>query len=172
VPRHKKPAGAAVDKRNGRQVELQRVAGERFDPPDGLCGQALEQWERYWDDPVSQVHTKADQDLLRRWIANVDRYWRLIREADEQPLTRNSQGQVANPLYAVALKVEASVKADEAQLGIGPKNRAALGIAVVAEQRSLADMNARYSGGANGGTDRAEDEEDPRLQVIRGEVEA
>lgn len=169
MPRAKKPAGAAVDKRNGRRAELARVAGDRFDPPDGLCAQALTQWDRYWDDAVSQVQTAADRDLLCRWIANVNRYWRLIGAADEEPLTRNSQGQVANPLYAVALKVEASVKADESQLGIGPKNRAALGIAVISERKSLAEMNANYSGGADVGTDEAE--EDPRLTIVQGAAE-
>lgn len=171
MPRVKKPAGATVDKRNGRRAELARVAGERFDPPDGLCEQALTQWDRYWDDPVSQVQTAADRDLLCRWIANVNRYWRLIGAADAQPVTRNSQGEVANPLYAVALKVEASVKADEAQLGIGPKNRAALGIAVISERKSLAEMNAAYAGGADVGTGPGEEEEDPRLTIVQGQAE-
>ncbi|MEV4180196.1 hypothetical protein AB0J28_01955 [Streptosporangium canum] len=170
MPRTKKPAGSTVDKRNGRKAELANLPGARFDPPDDLCDQALGQWDRYWDDPVSQVQTPADHDLLCRWIANVDRYWRLIREADLEPMTTNSQGRVANPLYAIALKIETSVKADEAQIGIGPKNRAALGIAVVAERRSLADMNARYGGGVDGSNDRVE-EEDPRLRVIQGTAE-
>ena len=169
MPRVKKPAGTSVDKRNGRWAELARVSGERFDPPKGLCDQALTQWGRYWDDAVSQVQTAADRDLLCRWISNVNRYWRLIGAADEEPMTRNSQGQVANPLYAVALKVEASVKANEAQLGIGPKNRAALGIAVISERKSLAEMNAAYSGGADVGTDQGE--EDPRLTIVQGQAE-
>jgi P27 family predicted phage terminase small subunit len=169
VPRPKKPAGTTADKRNGRRAELDRVAGERFDPPDGLCELAQQQWEAYWSDAVASVQTRADHALLVRWIKNVDRYTRLIAEADAEPLTSNSQGHVANPLYAVALKVEASIKADEAQLGIGPKNRSALGIAVISERRSLADMNARYGGGQdNGGSgqDAKQQDEDPRLTVI------
>jgi phage terminase small subunit len=141
------------------------VGSARFDPPPGLCDQAVQQWDAYWADPVSKVQTVADRNLLERWISNVDRYWRLIGEADKKPTTRNSQGTVANPLYAVALKVEASIKVDEAQLGVGPKNRAALGIAVLTEQRSLADMNTRY-GGDVGDSDEASG--DPRLTVIEG----
>lgn len=163
MPRSKKPPGQAVDRRNGRQAELARIAGDRFDPPDGLCEIATGQWDAYWNDPVCSVQTPADRALLLRWIKNVDRYWRLIAEADKRPRTKNSQGFVANPLYAVAFKVESSIKADEAQLGIGPKNRAALGIAVIAEQRSLADMNAAY-GGADGAS--GDEGEDPRLQVV------
>lgn len=169
MPRTKKPASNVVDKRNGRRTELQQVTGNRFDPPDGLCEQALHQWDAYWDDQVSQVYTQADRNLLERWIGNVDRYWRLIVEADARPMTQNSQGNVANPLYAVAFKIEASIKADEAQLGIGPKNRAALGIAVITEQKSLADMNAKYGGDVEY-SDEATEEADPRLQVVEGEL--
>lgn len=171
MPRTKKPAGTTVDKRNGRNVQLQQIGGERFDPPADLCEQARQQWDAYWSDPVSQVQTTADRNLLERWVVNVDRYWRLIGEADKQPMTENSQGRVANPLYAIALKVESSVKADEAQLGIGPKNRAALGIAVITERRSLHDMNARYGGAGDDHSTAIEAaEEDPRLQVIEGEL--
>ena len=165
MPRTKKPAGSTVDKRNGRQAELTRVAGERFDPPDDLCEIAATQWDSYWSDPVSSVQTKADRALLLRWIKNVDRYCRLIEAADGEPLTSNSQGQVANPLYAIALKVEASVKADEAQLGIGPKNRSALGIAVISEKRSLADLNRSYGGAGDDHRD-SPTEDDPRLRVV------
>lgn len=170
MPRTKKPAGTTVDKRNGRNVRLRHVGGERFDPPGDLCDQAGQQWDAYWNDPVSQVQTRADRNLLERWIVNVDRYWRLIGEADKQPMTENSQGRVANPLYAIALKVEASIKADEAQLGIGPKNRAALGIAVITERRSLADMNSRYGGAGDDSPAVERAEKDPRLQVIEGEL--
>jgi hypothetical protein len=157
----------AVDRRNGRQAELHRVTGDRFDPPDGLCELALTQWDAYWSDPVASVQTGADRALLIRWIKNVDRYTRLIEAADLEPLTSNSQGQVANPLYAVALKVEASVKADEAQLGIGPKNRSALGIAVITERRSLADLNQQYGGGdGNRRTAPKPGPDDPRVTVI------
>jgi phage terminase small subunit len=170
MPRTKKPAGTTVDRRNGRNVQLRHVGGERFDPPGALCDQAHQQWDAYWSDPVSQVQTLADRNLLERWIVNVDRYWRLIGEADKQPMTENSQGRVANPLYAIALKVESSIKADEAQLGIGPKNRAALGIAVITEQRSLADMNSRYGGAGDDSPAVETAEEDPRLQIIEGEL--
>jgi len=166
LPRTKKAPGTAVDRRNGTRADLGFVAGQRFDPPEGLSEVAVRQWDAYWDDPVSRVHTVTDRGLLTRWISNVDRYWRLIGEADGEPMTSNSQGRVANPLYAVALKIEASVKSDEAQLGIGPKNRASLGIAVISERRSLADMNARYvAPEVTTGADT-----DPRLQAVEGRV--
>ncbi|MGH3094577.1 MAG: hypothetical protein ACRDMV_01085 [Streptosporangiales bacterium] len=168
MPRAKRPVGEVVDKRNGQHatLRLKPLGGDRVELPEGteLCAEARQVWDAYWDDPVSQAQTGVDRGLLLRWIFNMDRYWRLIGEADGSPLTENSQGRSANPLYAVALKVEASIKADEAQLGVGPKNRSALGIAIVSEQRSLADMNARYGGDGGGGED-AEREQDPRLEA-------
>ena len=182
MPRTQKPAGRAVDPRNGRRADLtvNKPKVERFDPPDGLLESSLEQWDAYWEDPVATVQTGVDKALLLRWITNLDRYSRLIEAADLEPLKRNSQGESANPLYAVAFKIEASLKADEAQLGIGPLNRSKLGIAVVTERRSLADMNSRYGGegpanegaGKARGRTQARGQEsdaghaDPRLRVV------
>ena|SRR6266704_1330174 len=170
MPRNRKPPGTAVDRRNGQQANLSVVAGDaevvRVPMPDGLLKETQEQWDAYWADPVASVQTLVDRSLLLRWIKNLDRYERLIAEADRSPLVEGLHAVSAHPLYAVASKIEASVKADEAQLGIGPLNRSKLGIAVISERRSLADMNARYSE-PEGSTD---DGEDPRLAIIDGEV--
>jgi P27 family predicted phage terminase small subunit len=147
VPRAKKPPGTAVDKRNGMHpVALTVVAGSRFEPPDGLCDEALEAWAAYWDDGVASVMTPVDKAVLIRWIREMDRYLRLTAEADLVPSVRGSQGQpVENPLYGTAYKALAAVQACEKQMGMGALNRSALGIAVITEQKSLHDMNARYA---------------------------
>lgn len=170
MPRTKKPAGQAVDRRNGRRADL-KPAGqlERPDPPEHLCDEARLQWEAYWEDTAASVQTPADRGVVLRWIDAVDRYLRTIGEADQEPLVTGSTGQlVENPLYKIADRALATVERAEKQLGIGALNRAGLGIAVIAEQRSLADMNARYGGG--GGDDDQAPEADPRLQVIEGEL--
>ena len=164
MPPVKKAPGTAINKRNGTKAQLVATPGMRFDPPADLCELALKQWDAYWDDSVSTVHTITDRGLLLRWITNVDRYLRISAEADREPVTQNSQGRVANPLYAIAFKIEASVKADEAQIGIGPKNRTALGIAVISQQKSLAEMNAQYRAEGN----PVDDGDDPRLTIIEG----
>jgi P27 family predicted phage terminase small subunit len=148
VPRTKKPAGLAVDQRNGRRAALVPLAGSRFDPPEGLCEEAMAAWDSYWNDSVASVMTPVDRAVLSRWIREMDRYLRLSAEADLKPSVRGSQGQpVENPLYGTAYKALAAVQACEKQMGMGALNRSALGIAVVTERRSLADMNARYGGG-------------------------
>lgn len=151
MPATKKPAGTTVDRRNGRRVQLTPVAGSRFDPPSGLSDEAVAAWDAYWDDAVSGVATAADRTLLVRWVTELDRYLRTVAEADLAPLATGAQGQpVENPLYRVAYRALAVVERYEKQLGIGGLNRTNLGIAVVSQVRSLADMNATYGEGRGG----------------------
>jgi P27 family predicted phage terminase small subunit len=165
MPRTKKPAGTTVDRRNGRRADLVAVAGARLDPPDGLSDEALTQWDAYWDDTVASVVTPVDRAVLRRWITEYDRYLRTVAEADKEPLVTGYNGQPAeNPLYKIAYKALDAAERCERQLGVGALHRSNLGIAVIAERKSLADMNARY-GGADAG-DRAEAAPRPDPRVV------
>jgi P27 family predicted phage terminase small subunit len=174
MPRTKKPAGQAVDRRNGREANLVPVPSadlERPEPPPDLCPEAMQQWDAYWLSPAATIQTKADRGVVLRWIDAVNRYLRTIGEADERPLVTGSQDQlVENPLYKIAEKALGTIERAEKQLGIGALNRAGLGIAVITERRSLADMNAAYGGAGDDHGSPEEDEEDPRLTVIQGEV--
>jgi P27 family predicted phage terminase small subunit len=148
MPRTKKPAGTAVDPRNGRRALLAAVPGGRLDPPDGLSPDSLALWEAYWSDAVSTVQTPVDRGVLTRWITEYDRYMRTIAEADKTPLVRGSTGQqVENPLYRIAYRALDAAERCERQMGVGPLHRSALGIAVIAEQKSLQEMNSRYGSG-------------------------
>ena len=152
MPRTKKPAGTAVDPRNGRRADLVVVAGTRFEPPTGLCAEAMQAWDMYWDDRVAQVQTPVDRAVLLRWVTEMDRYLRLLSAADQEPVVRGSMGQpVENPMYGTAYKALAAVQACEKQMGMGALNRSNLGIAVIAETKSLRDLNTRYGGGDDGG---------------------
>lgn len=162
MPRTKKPAGTAIDPRNGRRADLTVVAGQRFEPPDNLCSEALEAWDAYWNDRVAQVQTPVDRSVLLRWITETDRYLRLIAAADLEPVVRGSQGQpVENPMYGTAYKALNAVQACEKQMGMGALNRSALGIAVIAETKSLQDLNTAV-GGRDAGP-RAVPRPDPRV---------
>jgi P27 family predicted phage terminase small subunit len=164
LPRTKKPAGTAVNPRNGRRADLKAVAGERFEPPEGICDEATAAWDSYWDDAVASVMTPVDRAVLVRWIREMDRYLRLSAEADLNPSVRGSQGQpVENPMYATAYKALAAVQACEKQMGMGALNRSALGIAVITERKSLQEMNAKY-GGADGRPAIVAEVVDPRVQ--------
>lgn len=170
MPRTKKPAGQAVDRRNGRQADLTVASSAELakpELPDGLDPEAVRQWDAYWEDAAATVQTSADRGVLLRWIDAVNRYLKLIGEADLEPLVTGSQGQlVENPLYKIAEKALGTVERAEKQLGIGALNRAGLGIAVITERKSLAEMNSKY-GGDGVSADEAP-EEDPRLTIIEG----
>lgn len=167
MPRTKKPAGTAVDPRNGRRADLTVVAGTRFDPPESVSDESRVYWNTYWDDRVAQVQTPVDNVVLVRWITELDRYFKLLRIADAEPIVEGSQGQpVENPAYATAHRSLAAVQYCEKQLGIGPLHRSALGISVITEKKSLDDMNRAYGGGADAGS-RPVAPVDPR-KVIEG----
>lgn len=165
----KKPPGTAVDKRNGQKVELRPGKLTRFDPPAGLSELARTTWDAYWDDPVSELATPADRSLLLRWIGLVDRYHFLIGKAMAEPEVLGSTKQKqASPFFTLAMGHENAISKIEAQLGIGPKNRAALGIAVLSERKTLADLNREFEDGTIGGELDGDEDEDPR--VIPGEA--
>lgn len=164
----RKSPGQAVDKRNGQKITLRPRQLKRFDPPGVLGERAREAWDGYWDDPVSELATPADKTLLIRWIGMVERYEMFLRMAMAEPQVRGSTGQpMVNGFFNAAKEIEIRIALIEAQLGIGPKNRAALGIAVLSEQRSLADLNAEYE--QDGGELDGDEDEDPR--ILPGSVE-
>jgi P27 family predicted phage terminase small subunit len=175
VPRTKKPAGTAVDRRNGRAAVVPAGGlGELVEPdrPVNLCSEARRQWRAFWDSPVARAQTPADRGVVMRWIDAVDRYYRTMGEADRKPTVKGSTGQMTvNPLYKIAADARSTMEQCERQLGIGALNRAGLGIAVLSEQRSLADMNARYEGDGSGDEEQQQgSERDPRLEVVEGEL--
>ena len=162
--RTRKPAGTTVDRRNGAKTDLSGLVSPlgRFAPPPSLLPSSVDQWERYWADPVAAASQIVDAGLLCRWITAVDRYERTISEADAEPLTAGSTGQmVPNPLYRIASAAETTINYCEKQLGIGGLNRAGLGITVASAKKSLADMNARY-----GGDSARPAAVDPRLHAV------
>lgn len=163
--RNRKQPGTAVDKRNGHKFELAPSSAQRPDPPAGLRADVLAVWDAYWLDPVSTVARTCDLAIVRRWITNVNRCATLLDAADAEPVVKGSTGQDRpNGLYELALKLEASIRVDEKQLGLGPKNRTGLGIAVITERKSLADLNAQYT--KTEAVPDASDDADPRLRVI------
>lgn len=168
MPRTKKPAGSTVDKRNGRRLELASAAGALAVPEidrEAFLPETLAQWDAYWSDPVAASQTPADLMMVLTWLENYDDYRRKKAKADERPLVKGSMGQlVANPMYAVADRALAVALACARQLGIGAKNRADLGLAIVAEAQTLASVNERYRDrGRPAATPRGGDDDDPRI---------
>lgn len=164
MPRAKKPAGTAIDSRNGERASLPVVALRRFALPrrsDGLDYdlRTRRMWKALFDDQaLSGVLSPVDRELVIRWAQAVDDHLKALASARERPISKGSMGQeVASPHFAIASQAMGVVVECERQIGIGALNRARLGIAILAERASLADLAARFDGGGIG------DEPDPRL---------
>lgn len=142
-------------RRNHRDLGLVTLPGGGVpQAPSGICAAAKDAWTSYWGDVVAGVVRPGDASLVDRWVRNIDRYHRIIGLADAEPVVTGSTGQMKpNGLYDLAFKIEASIKADEQQLGIGPLNRLRLGVKIAEGAKSLADLTADAEGG---------DDDDPR----------
>lgn len=164
MPRAKKPAGTAVDSRNGERASLPAVPLKRFALPrrsDGLDYdlRTRRMWKALFDDPaLSSVLSPVDRELVIRWAQAVDDNLKALSSARANPISTGSMGQeVESPHFRIAGQAMGVVVECERQIGIGALNRARLGIAILAERASLADLAARFDGGDGG------DEPDPRL---------
>ena len=157
MPRTKKAAGTAVDRRNGRRTEVAASQLPKFALPKRTSGEpwrleTRKAWSALWLDPVASALTPVDRPVLLRWADAVDRAAHSLERADANPIATGSMGQeVESPYYGIADKALRVAQACEAQLGVGALNRARLGIAILQERVSLADLNAKIMEG--GGSD-------------------
>lgn len=159
-----KDEGTAIDTRNGQRAVL-TTTGERFDPPAQVVRtEALDAWEEYWDDKVSSLLTPADYSMLNRWVRTVNDYYDLLEQANELPLTEAQGGGLAsNPLYKVVMAMASQITKMEAKLGIGPKNRASLGLQIIQGRQAEKEYNANWGGNRSNPQDKPKEEEDPRF---------
>lgn len=137
MPRKKAP-GTTADPRNGERFALVMANGEPKcalpetirDNPHPLVQDA---YDRYWTDPVSAILQESDLVLVQSYFALLNRYFVMSEAADEEPMVLNSSGTVsANPKYTIANHALVAADRMMRQLGIGPANRAKLGIDLVA----------------------------------------
>lgn len=162
MPRTRKPAGQAVDPRNGRRAELVLSGSgrlERFELPSrrpAWLAESRAAWEGAWADPISQAWTAADRPILLRWIDAVDRAMRSLRRADRKPVVIGGNAQVTeHPSYGTAARAVTTAEKCEAQLGFGALNRERLGFTIATARKSLEDLNRELDEGSG-------DDDDPR----------
>lgn len=163
MPRTKKAAGTAVDRRNGRRAEVAPSSLAKFALPKRSSGEpwrleTRKAWSALWSDPVATALTPVDRPVLLRWADSIDRAALHLELGDADPIAKGSMGQaVESPHYGIADKALKVAAQCEKQLGVGALNRAALGIAVVAARESLEQLNARLAENRKG-----DDDDDPR----------
>jgi P27 family predicted phage terminase small subunit len=137
MPR-RKPAGTAADPRNGEKFALVIADGvPKCDLPAPIADSAhpivKEAFERYWFDPISAILQESDYVLVQRYFSLLNRYFTVSEEADSKPVIYGVQGgESVNPKYVIASQALTGLDRIERQLGIGPANRARLGLELVA----------------------------------------
>lgn len=165
MPRTKKPAGTAVDRRNGRRAELDLgppIEVELPRPREEYHALALAAWDGYWSQEVAATVTPADLMIAHTWIEAYNDAVVKHREADGQPLVSGSMGQqVANPLYGVAQARMTLAMQCARQLGIGGRNRTDLGLALLAAQ----EAHARIGSVPEGDDSDDDPDDDPRRRA-------
>lgn len=156
MPKTKKPAGTAVNPRNGRRLELAVTdAGrlERFElpprrPPWSL--ETLDAWDGAWADPVCEAWTAGDRPILLRWADAIDRASRALRRGDRKPVVVGGNGQITeHPSYGTAKAERSTIEKCEQQLGFGALNRNRLGLTITSARQSLEDLNRSFVDGTN-----------------------
>jgi hypothetical protein len=167
MPRTKKPAGTAVDARNGRRADPLALGPitvlELPRPREAYHPRALEAWDGFWSQGVAAAVTSADKMVAWTWIDAFDDSLRKQELADKNPIVEGSQGQpTANPLYAVAAQRLSVALQCARQLGIGGRNRADLGVALFGAAAAGAGDEI-WPGPEEGDDDDDGDDDDPRL---------
>jgi hypothetical protein len=165
MPRAKKLAGTAVDPRNGERAAAARpaVALARFSlprRPDGLDYdlRIKRMWKALFDDEqLSSILAPVDREIVTRWALAEDDAIKAHALAWANPISQGSMKQdIKSPYWEIRAQAVAEAERLGAQIGIGPLNRSKLGLALISERASLADLAAKYQ--PPGG-----DDADPRL---------
>lgn len=144
MPRAKKSFGEAVDKRNGTKLALLPAAITQVpDAPKGLLKSTQQRWHDFWTDSVAGLIQPAEMGLIERYFTYVDEWSRSMTAFRKDRFIEGSMGQPKlNPLSTYIKQLEGDISSLEDRLGLSPKARLALGIAVGQAQRTLADLNA------------------------------
>lgn len=99
-------------------------------------------WTEYWSSEVSQAAETVDLSGLRRLFTMRDMQAACWARYEADPYVDGSKGQpVANPALDDALKLERAIVALEDRLGLSPKARANLSMAIGQAAMTAADLN-------------------------------
>jgi len=112
-------------------------------PPVPVSAKARRYWQAFWNSPLAQViEPNVDAFLLVRWITYVDEWETCSATLRKEGMTvEGSTGQlVLHPLAKHRATVESSLSSIEQRLGLDPKSRALLGLAVNTYKKSAADL--------------------------------
>jgi P27 family predicted phage terminase small subunit len=112
--------------------------------PAGLLKTTLSRWEAYWTSPVAAAADRVtDLPLIERYFRAMDESERVGRVFRKARVTAGSQGQIVlHPLSRYLSQLSSELTALEDRLGLSPKARAQLGMAIAEAQKTLGDLAA------------------------------
>jgi P27 family predicted phage terminase small subunit len=141
------PIGKPPERRHGHRSHAPAATlppmavSEPPDPPAGLLAATKQAWERFWSSPLRALVTPADLPALQRLFCLYDEHDRAWRGYRRRRLVEGSQGQpVANPLFAMAMKLETEIRVLEDRFGCSPAARLRLAIHFGQAARTLEDL--------------------------------
>lgn len=104
-----------------------------------------DEWERLWSSPLASSFAESDVPALERLFVLRDEALRHQKAGRKRPTVTGSQGQeVLNPVLRQRDALLAEIRQLEDRFGLSPRSRLQLGITLLDQQRSLADLNRRY----------------------------
>jgi P27 family predicted phage terminase small subunit len=133
-------------RRNVRDVRVLPLEVSQAAPPapTGLLKSTIARWEAYWRSPVAAAADPVtDLPLIERYFRALDELERCGRVFRKARVTAGSQGQIVlHPLARYLSQLSSELMALEDRLGLSPKSRAQLGMAIAEAQKTLGDLAA------------------------------
>ena len=163
--RPRKPPGRAQGHRRSTALQVVRDPDPPADfivpkPPvtatgDQLLPAILQAWDAYWLSPLMGALDSIDgvdrRTIVDDWIRLENELVIVERLVQGERIVKGSRDQdVAHPLITERHALRERLKELRLQLGIGPRNRAQLGIDVAGAQSALADLNKQLNDAGGG----------------------
>ena len=165
------PVGKPRGRRQGHRAQagntaaLALVQGAQKAPPacpGNLLKKSQVEWRRLWGLPVAVIWDGGDRLVAERLIRLKDEEYRIARAIARRRVVKGSRGQpVQNPLMRRQESLWTEIRQLEDRLGLSPRARLQLGIALGDAYKSLDQLNAEIG---------ADDDEDPRVSAGRDAV--
>ncbi len=141
---HPKPIDQRIEQGNRRAVpDLRALPGRVIPDPDTRWLKATKDgWSAFWAADLSGAVEDADLPVIRRLFGMRDDQARALSRWRKTPYIEGSQGQPRrNPAFDESQMLERSIVALEDRLGLSPKARASLGIAIGQARMTAAELN-------------------------------
>jgi P27 family predicted phage terminase small subunit len=150
MPPARKPQDQLQDQRIKRTelvpVDADHPEMERIVPPAKKTWLKAQRdsWDDFWGSNLAALIERPDLPALERLFDMRDEYVRLMKLYRAQMFVTGSTGQpVISPAFKAAQELEISMRNLEDRLGLTPKARAALGIAIGQARITADELNRR-----------------------------